>query len=136
MEEKDRVLTAFRIVDNFNVNMPPGPLPPNAAMSLVVLLSWRQGGDDDREFKHEVSLNLHTPSGAPTTAIVDGAPVENPRASFVFSDTVNAANLIFNLGLPVKEFGKFWFDVILDGEQVTRIPFELIRPKPESAPAN
>ena len=128
LQEKDKVLSAIRIVDTIWVqksNLPPDITP---VIMLTVLLSFKKGEPGPSE-KHQVVLRTIAPSGKPLQ--IKSTPVpQDPMGSFVFeerADRIASANLIFNIGLPITEYGLHWIDVLLDGEAVTRIPFSLFR---------
>ena len=43
---------------------------------------------------------------------------------------VGEANVVVNLAIPVKEFGRFVVDLSVDGESRARIPFMLLEQSP------
>jgi hypothetical protein len=134
LEEKDRVLSVIRIVDNYFVQRPPKDLPKEAkpVLSLVAVLCFKKSHAEPTPIKHTVTLILHGPSGKIMKSV--GQEDEVIVGSFIFEGETTAANIIVNAGLNAGEieFGPYWFDVSVDGEQVTRIPFRLLE-RPEAA---
>ncbi len=136
LEEKDLVLSVIRIVDNYFVQRLPEDLPKEAKplVSLVAVLCFKKSHAERAPVKHTVTLVLHGPSGKIMKSV--GQPDEVMVGSFIFEGETTAANLIINAGLDASkiEFGPYWFDVSVDGEQVTRIPFRLLERPPASEP--
>lgn len=137
--EKDKVLSAIRMVDTFFIqkpNLPPG-LPPDLqpAINLTLLLSFKKAEPGPTQ-KHQVVLHMIAPSGKPLQ-IKNTPQPQDPTGSFLFeehADRLASANLIFNLGLGITEYGLHWIDVLLDGERITRIPFSLLLAGDETLP--
>ena len=102
----------------------------------MTVLSFKKSHAENASVKHTVNLVLHGPSGK--TMKIFGQASEITTASFIFEGETTAANLIIKGGLDASaiEFGSYWFDVSVDGEQVTRIPFKLLErpPAPEPQP--
>lgn len=120
LQDKDGSLSAIRIVDTYFINIPkdiPSDVIP--ALELTLLVSLKKASLSPVPESHEVSLRLHAPSG-------EFAPLSTTKFPFVLTEIGSGHNLIMNLRLPAKEFGLFWFDVNVDGELVTRIPFKLL----------
>jgi hypothetical protein len=128
LEEKDQVLSIIRVVDIFYVQSFPRDLAKEAqALSpLVAVLCFKKSFAETSPVKHTVSLVLHGPSGTPIKTA--GQTEEALVASFVFEAEKTAANIVVNTLLPTDkiEFGTYWYQVTVDGEQVTRIPFKVL----------
>lgn len=116
LEEKDRVLSLIRIVDNYFVQAPPKDLPKEATpiISFVTVLSFKKSHAENASVKHTVNLVLHGPSGK--TMKIFGQASEITTASFIFEGETTAANLIIKGGLDASaiEFGSYWFDVSVE----------------------
>ncbi|MDP9265283.1 MAG: hypothetical protein M3O91_04075 [Chloroflexota bacterium] len=113
MEEKDGTLSAFRIVDQIKAELPPD-VPSGATLELPVELSLLiaiRGGEAGRT--HEIGLELHTPDGEQKR--LRGAQVTMGGAS-------PGANLNTRLRVLLSKTGRYWFDVLIDGDLVTRVP--------------
>jgi uncharacterized protein DUF6941 len=128
LEEKDQVLSIIRVVDIFYVQSFPRDLPKEtqAAVPFVAVLCFKKSFAETSPVKHTVSLVLHGPSRTP---IKTGEQTEEALvASFVFEAEKTAANIVVNTLLPTDkiEFGTYWYQVTVDGEQVTRIPFKVL----------
>ena len=116
--EPDNVLTAVRIVDVYNLNMPKEPLPDGAlpAVEIKGVICLKSG---DVTGKHVLSLVLQNPLGTRTEVSPDGGwPV-------VFNGGNHGVNLRLQFPLGVKNLGLCWFDVMFDGEVLTRMPLML-----------
>lgn len=115
LEEKDNVLSAIRLVDTFYVapapELPAGNL---AGINLKLLVALKSG---DVTGRHELRLVLRTPTGKST---------EVHKGPVVFSGGEHGVNLKIQFAMPVKEFGLFWFDVIVGDDVLTSIPFKLV----------
>lgn len=125
--EKDEVLTAVRIVDTFHVSVPKNlPADAKPAIQITVLLGFKKAIGDQPE-KHQAALRVQAPSGE-----ISERP---PTLDFYFkAEEVTGANLILTLNLPVREFGTYRIDVLVDDDHVTTIPFRLLE-RPEETPA-
>jgi hypothetical protein len=119
IEGKDGTLTAVRIIDRFVVTargaagrlppaMPPQPIP------LTMLISLKSGGARGR---HTVSLRPEKPSGQRLEAVDFPILLEGEE---------RGANQIVQMEFPVDEEGLYWFDVLLDGILMTRIPMRVV----------
>jgi hypothetical protein len=125
--EKDEVVSAIRIVDTLFVSIPSNlPTDPKPVIQVTALVCFKKASPGVEAEKHQAGLRLHLPSGK-----------EQPPSTMDFTfkpDEVAGANLIVNMSLPAQEFGKYWLDVAVDGEPMTRIPFRLLEkvetPKP------
>jgi len=121
--EKDNVHSAIRLVDIYTVATPVN-LPPDAVAQIPLTLFLAFKAPDGPGGSYRVTVRLIAPSGQelkgkepfPTFSIV-----LNPDAEL----GQFGANVILNVALPVKEFGRFAFHVLVDDNEVTRVPFML-----------
>lgn len=120
IEDRDKSLSAIRIVDTFVANV--RGLPPDAvvAVPLTLLVGLKSTGTAG---KHEVTVAIVTPSGKKMAAAAENAAM----LPVVLGELGTGANAIFHINLPVLETGLFWIDVQLDGDPLTRVPFKLLR---------
>jgi len=126
--EKDDVASIIRLVDTFYVQVPK-QLPADAkpAIQLTVLLSFKRGDKPDSG-QHQARLKLQGPTGK-----IQELPI---AMDFVFKPgDVASTNLIIIIQLGVKEFGRFRFDVFVDGEgPIAEIPFMLLERTEQKTP--
>jgi hypothetical protein len=118
--EKDEVLSVIRLIDTFYVHVPKElPEGANPIIQLTTLLSFKRGDEPD-DSTHQVKLKIQAPSGP-----VKDLPV---MVDFFFKPgEIASANLILNIGLGIKEFGRFRLDVFVDDEgPIAQIPFMLL----------
>src|SRR5205814_10433869 len=91
------------------------PWPTKAFVALV--LQFAANGRDDRG-RHHVTIAATRPSG--------GRHEYDRRLTFAFSRT----RLTWGVGVPlhidVEETGVFWFDVLVDGVTLSRVPLTIV----------
>ncbi len=122
LREKDEVLSVVRIVDTYFVTLPRN-LSEDAVpvIQITALLAFKSASQPIGEpEKHQVVVQLHYPSGQMH---------QKPATLDVFfkqDDSVAGANVVVVMNVGVKEFGRLWLDVIVDGELMTRIPFRVL----------
>jgi hypothetical protein len=126
--EKDDVLSVIRLIDTFYVQVPK-ELPKDAKpiIQLTALLSFKRGNEPDTS-THQVTLKIQGPSGP-----VRDLPV---MMEFFFRPgEIASSNLVLNIGLEIKEFGRFRLDVFVDGEgPIAEIPFMLLEQTEQKTP--
>jgi Family of unknown function (DUF6941) len=120
MEEKDKVLTAFRITDSTTITLPPGtpddfPSETNRLPvtfdSLVSLKTGKSPGE------HTVRIDMISPSGKRSES--------ETRTLTLPDEEHGGANLIHHHTVSIKQGGLFYFEVLVDGELLTRVPFRI-----------
>lgn len=120
LSEEGGLKSLMRIIDTGEIQLPPNfPLKPAVDLKMVVMLKA------ESTMVCRVEIVGHTPAGK-----VFGRfrPVDLQLQREV------GANVIAPLRFPVVEFGTYWFDVVVDGEVLTRTPLMLKRA--ESGPAS
>lgn len=116
LTEPDKVSSLIRIIDTIYLVLPenqPGGTIPQVFLRLYVSL---KSGDVQGEY--DIDILLRSPSGKSV------AMPQKWHISFLGGES--GATLTVNFGLPVKEFGLFWYDVIWNGEVLTSVPFKLV----------
>lgn len=120
IEEKDGVLTAFRIVDTFFVPPRPPGLPPEVQAGIApTLLVGVKAGDLRGTF--QLKLRLRPPTGQ---------TVDVGTQSVLLSDKQIGANVIIKFQMAAEPMGLYWFDVYWDKDLLTSIPLTLA-PQPQ-----
>lgn len=124
LQEADGVLSAIRIVDKV-IFEPPKGAPPGflPAVELTALISLKSG---DASGKFNVQLVPHSPSGVSMRS-PDPIPL-------VLQGAEHGNNLIIKMVFPIKEEGLFWFDVVVDGDVLTKMPLTILRKQGEEQP--
>jgi hypothetical protein len=122
LREKDESLTLVRIADKLQYRLEGQNLPENIKPMVNIngLVSVKAGpvtGD------HTISITVERPNG-------DRKEVGAFPVKFLGKD--QGQNLILNMGIGVDQDGLYWFDVIFDGQVLTRIPL-MITPLPAPA---
>jgi hypothetical protein len=131
LEERDKTISLIRIIDTFYLQAPPQmPLPPglNPLITMTLFLSFK---GLEAKGRYEVKLRLYDPSGI---SVLDSQQQKDQTwiISFSGEEKEQGANLIVNFGMPFKSFGSYWFEVFLDDELITKVPFRLREPEPRA----
>lgn len=122
--EKTGVASIVRAIDTYHLNEFPDAAPKGFQPVLQVkgFLSLKSGPVTG---EHEIGLVFENPLGERT-------PVSTSRV--VFEGNEHGVNAEIGLPILVKNFGLCWFDVLFDGDVITRIPLRLNPPAvPKSA---
>ncbi len=135
LRETDSVISAIRIVDTFYLS-PPTASVKKQVLVFVLLISVRRMHLETPPLKHEIKLVLHTPSGQrPEVETVDGdvRMMDDPIIPFVFEaperDQPASMNVVAQMITPIQEYGGYVFDVFLDGELASQVPFRVLERK-------
>lgn len=110
LQEKDEVISIMRIVDRLQYRvegLPPGVKPIVNLQGLIMLKSGPVSGE------HTVTIVAERPNGERK---------ELNRLPIVLRGKDYGHNIILNLGLGVEQDGLYWFDVLFDGDVLSRIP--------------
>lgn len=114
LTEQDGVTSAIRIFDRVFVPYLEKEDPPKSAVALTLLLMFKSGGFKG---KATVTISLFAPSGAKRP---------DTTQEVTFPEQVNGgANIVGNIAFSPKEEGLYWFEILLNGESVTRIPLDV-----------
>jgi hypothetical protein len=112
--ESDGVLTLFRIIDRFNVFGNTHEIPPTM-LAFTLVVSFRSGPMRGR-------LNLKIQPISPNQREI--ASMEFP---ILFEgDDERAANFVGQIQFQVQEEGLFWFSIMLEQEEYTRVPLRVV----------
>ena len=113
LKENDGVMSFIRIVDRITFAMPSASATP-PALPLFVVLMFKAG---DAKGTFSISLRAIGPSGQQIGTI------EMP---VLFEGEDRGANVVLQLSFQPVEEGLHWFDVLVDGQRVTRIPLRAL----------
>jgi len=115
LEENDGVLSAIRIVDRWTMPRPPVNNDERTAarLQLVVLVVLKAG---EATGPHMISVNMSTPSGDED---------EGVAYAFNLEGEDRGLNLIVPTLIETEQEGLYWFNVRIDGVQLTRIPLRV-----------
>lgn len=130
MQDTDGTMSAIRIIDKINVNIPaaaPITVPSESAklpVAVWLLLMFKSGS---AKGKHELSLNITSPSGKRGKALKQEV-VMSPEPS-------GGVNVKIHFSLGIAKGGLFLVDVLMDGRVMTRMPLlvTVAREKEETA---
>jgi hypothetical protein len=123
LQEKDNVVSAIRIVDTFMIRKPPeSALTPQMipVVALTLMVSFKAVG---AKGEYVLKLILHDASGKPLVSALQAEP--SFPMKFSGERKEEGVNVFANFQLPAQTLGSFYFDVLVDGEVVTKVPFIL-----------
>lgn len=122
LQETDGTVSAVRIVDRVQYRLEP-QLPPHVKpmISVQALVSIKSGPVTGQ---HTLKIISERPSGERRD--VHAQPVE-------LRGKDHGINLILNIGIGIDQDGLYWFDVLFDGELLTKFPL-VVMPLPEQPP--
>lgn len=114
LQEQDGVLSAIRIFDRVFIPKLEQNEPPQQVFPLALLLMFKSGG---YKGKAKVRVVPKAPSGVVRKDFEQEIELpEQPNAG---------ANLILNIAFAPREEGVYWFEILVNGELVTRTPLDV-----------
>jgi hypothetical protein len=117
LQEKDGVLSLVRIIDRLTHTIRAASMPadlPKVPFQFVIFLSFKSGSAKGRS---QVEVVSEDPSGQRNSLF---------SSSVLFEGEERGGNLLVNAGMEFNMEGLYWFDVLLDGRRVSRIPFRIM----------
>lgn len=87
---------------------------PKIPYNLTFLINFKAGRARGR---HNVALAMEDPSGTKKELFAQSLQLEGEH---------RGANWVIQANVTFSMEGVYWFDVLLEGQVVTRIPFKLI----------
>lgn len=118
IEDKQGLYSLIRVYDEVHAEMAPDTPEPSAGqpvtIPLVGLVSLRTGSAYGR---HTVRLDLVAPDGERK----DGQPFD-----LAIEEGSTGINIPLNIRFRAKGAGRYWFEVLVDGELLTRIPMTVV----------
>lgn len=116
LEEKSGVLSIIRIIDRINLSAAADApeTMPEFPLKLTAVVSIKSGF---LKGKYTVTVKPQTPSGESLP------PVELP---ILLEGDDRGANLVLRFAFNVKEEGLYWFDVLVQGTLLTRVPLRIL----------
>ncbi|MBI2912971.1 MAG: hypothetical protein HYY03_03530 [Chloroflexi bacterium] len=117
IEGKDGVLSLIRIVDRLTVTAAgaaaPGAMPSVLRkLKLVVMIVSGQARGT-----HTIAVTIETP---------DGMVHPGWESTILLEGEDRGANVVVELDYEFKLEGVHWFRLLLEGEEVTRVPFRVL----------
>jgi hypothetical protein len=117
IEGKDGVLSLIRVVDRLTVTAAgaaPGAMPPvpHRLKLVIMLISGQARGT------HTVTVMIETPDGIVHPPAFDG--------TVLLEGEDRGANVVVELDYEFKMEGVYWFRLVLDGGELTRVPFRVL----------
>jgi hypothetical protein len=117
LQEKDGVLSVIRIIDQLSHTIVASSMPeelPKVPYNLTFLITFKSGRGRGR---HNVALTMEDPSGMKKQLFAQSIQLEGEN---------RGANLVIQSNITFSTEGIYWFDVLLEQETITRIPFKVI----------
>jgi hypothetical protein len=123
LQEQDGTISAIRIIDRATFVAGDDGRPVEGRQPVVFLIAFKSGAARGR---FTVELLREKPSG-------EQGPVL--QAPVFFEGEDRGVNLILNAIFEPDQEGLYWYDVLFEGERVTRIPLRAIfQPMPTAGP--
>lgn len=119
LTEQDGVVSAIRVIDRVFFVTDDDGRPVQPRHLCVLLLSFKAGS---ARGSFNVEIRREKPSSEQSTVL--SAPI------YFEGDGDRGANLIVNMSFEPDEPGLYWFDVLFEGNRVTRIPLRAIFQRP------
>lgn len=116
LREQDGVISAIRIIDRLTHTIVAPSMPeelPKVAYPLTFLISLKSGRARGR---HNIALAMEDPSGKKKKLFAQSLQLEGEH---------RGANWIIQANVNFSMEGLYWFDVSLEDEILTRMPFKL-----------
>jgi hypothetical protein len=113
LRETDGVLSLIRVVDRWTVNGVAEVMPLTVIQTTLVIMlkSGIHRGSS------QITLTPTSPSGKLMQAVTLPTIFEG--------DDDRGVAAIANIGFPVQEDGVYWFDLEVDGQQMTKLPLRV-----------
>jgi len=117
IEGKDGVLSLIRIIDRLTITAAGNELPTEmepfrTVLRLAVMfISGRAKGT------HDVTLRVERP---------DGTSARAWSGTIFLEGEERGANVVIEMSTEFRMEGLYWFDVLFDEIQMTRVPFRVI----------
>jgi hypothetical protein len=120
LAEKDGVLSAIRIIDQFTLSTSIEGAPsqmPEINITASILISFKSG---DVKGKWELKVKPVSPGGKELPGF---------NGPLMFEGGHRGANVVIQYVLSAKEEGTYWFDVMLNDKSITKMPLKIIYTK-------
>jgi hypothetical protein len=112
-QDKDGSLTLSRIVDRILIAGVGPEMPPTQVVTTLVVI-FRSG---QFQGSSQITLNQISPSGRSASLFVFPT---------FFEGDDHGAGVIAKVSFVVSEVGLYWFEVLLAGQPITRIPLRVL----------
>lgn len=114
LQEQDGVLSIIRVIDRVTFQLGPDGELIQPQHPIFFVISFKAG---KARGTYSIEIQREKPSGE--QALVLNAPVH-------FEGEERGANVVIGGAFAPDEAGLYWFDVLFEGEQVTRIPLRAV----------
>ncbi len=123
IQEQDGAITAVRIIDRVYFVADSSGQPLNPSHVVWFLITLKSGGARGR---YKVEIIREKPSG-------EREPIlESP---VLLEGEDRGPNVIVQAGFQPDQEGLYWFDVMLEGKRITRMPLRAVfQPLPQAFP--
>ncbi|MGO9974196.1 MAG: hypothetical protein ACLP01_15625 [Solirubrobacteraceae bacterium] len=123
LTEQDGAVSAIRIIDRVYFAADPTGRPLNAIHPIWFLIALKSGGARGR---YSVQVVREKPSG-------EREPIL--EVPVLFEGEERGPNVVVQAGFQPDQEGLYWFDVMFQGERITRMPLRAVfQPLPQAQP--
>ena len=117
LQEKDGVISIIRVIDRLTHTIQASELPselPKVQFAFVIVVNLKSGRARGRS---QVEVVREDPAGQRRSLFA---------TSILFEGEDRGNNLVIQAGSEFDMEGVYWFDILLDSNLVTRIPFRML----------
>jgi len=113
IQEANGNISIIRIADRYQI-VGETPELQSGQVNLTLAVILKSG---NMQGSSTLTIRPITPTGTQLPEV---------KVSVLFEGLERGVGLITQMGLAVKETGLFWFDVLIDGVELTRIPLRIL----------
>ncbi len=113
LQETNGILSIIRITDRFQI-VGPTPELQSGQVNLTLAVVLKSG---NMQGSATMTIRPITPSGTQMPEL---------KIPVLFEGLERGVGLVTQMGLAVTEAGLFWFHVLIDGVEITRIPLRIL----------
>ncbi len=114
LQEQDGAMSAIRIIDRIFFVAGEDGQPLNPRTPIMFLICLKSG---EARANLPVEVRLEKPSGEQSQIL---------QAHMLFEGEERGGNIVINAMFEADQQGLYWFDVLLDGTRITRMPLRAV----------
>jgi hypothetical protein len=117
LQERDGVASVIRVIDRLTHAIQAPEMPaelPKVSFQFFIFVSLKAGSARGR---HQLEVVSEHPSGQRRMLLA---------TSILFEGEDRGSNVVAQTAFDFDSEGLYWFDVMVDGKRMTRIPFRML----------